>query len=597
MAVFAVASAGRASPSGAAARHSIQCAPSSLGVSARPPGSSIAVSPQPGTRAASASTQISVLGVPAAGIRSVSATGSRSGLHTGRLVPYSQGDGASWIPDRPFLAGERVVASVSVIGARTPAAWRFQIATPTVLVPVPSPPGPRLAPPTLQYFHSRPDLRPPSTAVTADAPRSAPGLLFLAPYSGPEQSGPMIFNDQGQLVWFDPLGGRTQAADFRVQLYHGAPALTWWQDPIDSHGHRHNQDVIVDSAYHVLATVQAGNGLDADHHEFELGPNDTALLAVYNAIRCDLSGVGGHRDDAVWDGVVQEIDIPTGLVRFEWHSLDHVALSESYASAHPSTAGQPFDFFHLNSINVNHDGTLMISARHTWTVYDLDPRTGQLRWRLGGRRSSFTMGPGTKTAWQHDARELPDGSITIFDNGAVPAVHPQSRGIVVRLDLAHRRAVLVRRIEHPHPLLSGSQGDVQALPNGDWLVGWGQLPWVSEFSPSGRLLFDAHLPPIEQSYRAFRFPWVGHPSDPPAIAVVKAKTSQLDVYASWNGATQVAGWEVLEGPSPTDLHQVTNGPQTGFETELTAAADGAYVAVVALDARGSTLGISAAVPA
>lgn len=580
---------------GAVRAHSPRCTPTALGGSAVPLGSTLTVSPAPGTHAASARTQISMLGAPASAIDAVTAVGSRSGPHTGHLSAYSQGDGASWLPDRPFAPGEQVNMSVTVAGAAAPARWTFGVATPTVLVAGHRAPGPKPPRPEVQTFHSRPDLKPPSIAVTTSSVVQAPGLLFVAPYSGPEQSGPMIFDDRGQVVMFYPLPRGTQAADFRVQAYQGRPALTWWEDPPDARGHRTYQGVVVNSAYQVVATVRAGNGLEADHHEFEVGPSGTALMTVYDPIRCDLSSVGGPRDGAVWDGIVQEVDIATGLVRFEWHSLDHVALEESYASARRSSAGNPFDYFHLNSINRNRDHSLLLSARHTWAVYDMDARTGQVRWRLGGRNSSFAMGRHVRTAWQHDAREQPDGSISVFDNGAVPAVHPQSRGVVIRLDPVRQRATLVRRFEHPRHLVSASQGNLQALPNGDWLIGWGQLPWLSEFSSAGRLLFDAHLPPVEQSYRGFRFPWVGRPANPPAIGVVATGRRRMDVYASWNGATEVSQWQVLEGREPDALRLVATAARTGFETRVSARIAAPLVAVLAVDASGRILGVSPAV--
>ena len=88
------------------------------------------------------------------------------------------------------------------------------------------------------------------------------------------------------------------------------------------------------------------------------------------------------------------------------------------------------DFFHLNSIAATPGATLLVSSRNTWAVYDIDARSGQILWRLGGKHSTFALGAGTETAWQHDARELPGGAITVFDNGASPGVHGQSRGIV-----------------------------------------------------------------------------------------------------------------------------------------------------------------------
>ncbi len=289
---------------------------------------------------------------------------------------------------------------------------------------------------------------------------------------------------------------------------------------------------------------------------------------------------------------MQEVDVRTGLVMFQWTSLDHVALAESYASARNSSTSSPFDFFHINSINVDPDGTLLVSARNTWTIYEIDPRTGEIDWRLGGKRSSFAMGAGSTTAWQHDPRVLPDGAISIFDNGASPDVHRQSRGIVVTLNAQAGSAALDEQIVHPPPLLADSQGNMQALENGDWFVGWGQDPALSEFSASGALLFDAHFPAHTQSYRDFRFPWTGTPHEAPAFAFERAAGGAGVVYASWNGATQLAGWRVLAGASARALRPVAQAPRGGFETAiaLPAGTSGRYLAVQALDAAGQVIG-------
>ena len=150
-------------------------------------------------------------------------------------------------------------------------------------------------------------------------------------------------------------------------------------------------DYIVDSSYHVIATVHAGNGLDADGHEFALTPQGTALITIYHEVPYDLSSVGGPKDGTVVDGIVQEIDVATGRVLFEWHSLDHVPLAESYA---PVTRNDAYDYFHINAVNLDNDGNLLISGRHTWTVYKVDRHTGQILWRLGGKRSDFKLGAG-----------------------------------------------------------------------------------------------------------------------------------------------------------------------------------------------------------
>jgi hypothetical protein len=592
---WAGASAGPTAPS---------CVPPTLSVSAALAGSRVTVSPGPGTRDASAATQISLLGVPANELSGVTVVGSRTGAHKGRLVAYSEGDGASFLPARPFAAGELVSvhADLSEGGRRLPFAWSFTVAVPDTAGVAGGSPPPPVNPHDYQSFRSRPDLRPPTVTVTSRSAAAAPGDLFLAPYSGPGQYGPMILDESGALVWFKALSPGARAADLRVQQYEGKPVLTWWQDPLVADGSRAAGVVIANSSYQDIAVVRAGNGYQPDLHEFQITPQGTALLTIYSAVDCNTSAVGGPRDGAVADSLLQEIDLKTGLVMFEWHSLDHVALRDSYASAAPTSRVEPFDYFHINSIDLEQDGDLLVDSRNTWAAYDVNRQTGQVRWRLGGKHSSFAMGAGTLTAWQHDARWQPDGDVTLFDNGETPKVHSQSRAIEVQLDMAGMTATLVHSYEHPTPLVAGSQGNVQVLPNGDWMVGWGQVPDFSEFSGGGQLLLDAHLPAGYESYRTYRLPWTGQPTGPPALAVladsraVAAHRGSV-VYASWNGATDVASWRVLAGASPAKLTPVASAPKAGFQTTIAAQTAGPYVAVQALNDAGAVIGTSSAVKA
>ncbi len=560
----------------------------------------VTVSPAPGSRDASPLTQISFLGGSGTQVSTVVVSGSRSGAHSGRLAAYSQGDGASFLPVHPFTPGEMVTVSATVtLPGETPRplSYSFFIAVPDTLGEAGGSTAPPSEPRYYQRFRSRPDLRPPTVTVTAHAAGAAPGDLLLAPYSGPGQYGPMILDENGGLLWFQPLSpAGARAADLRVQSWEGKQVLTWWQDPLVTATSSKAGIVIASSSYERLAVVRAGNGYQPDLHEFQITPRGTALITVYDGIDCNLSALGGPADGAVADTLIQELDLKTGLVRYEWHSLDHVPLSDSYASPRPGSRKEPFDFFHVNSIDVMRTGDLLIDARNTWAAYDVDPRTGQVRWRLGGRRSSFKLGAGAGTAYQHDAQEQPDGNITFFDNGGTPKAHSQSRAVELELNQATMTATLVRRSVHSPALLAGSQGNVQALAGGDWLVGWGQSPWFSEFSPAGTLLFDAHMPAPYESYRVFRQAWSGQPVVPPAFAFSRSG-SRATVYASWNGATAVASWRVLAGASPRVLAPVASAPRAGFETGLTLPHPlraGSWVSVQALGATGAILGTAPA---
>ena len=437
-------------------------------------------------------------------------------------------------------------------------------------------------------FRSRPDLAPAAAEVTGDVSGTGPGYVFLALKEGVGEHGPMILDDRGRLVWFEKY---VTARDFKVQRYRGRPVLTWWEGSVVV-GHGVGDYVVFDDSYREIMRVHAGNDRSGDLHEFLITPRDTALLTSYAAVPADLSPVGGAEDGAAWDSIVQELDIETGKVLFEWHSLDHVDVEESYVYP-PRDPDLIYDYFHVNCIDVDHDDNLLISARNTSAVYKIDRGSGEMLWRLGGRRSSFEMGEGTRTFWQHDARRQPDGTITIFDNGAHPRVHLQSRAIRLRLNQEAMKATLVREYTHPDGLVSTSQGNMQVLPNGNVLVGWGSEPFVSEFSGDGELLMDAGFPPECESYRAFRFSWTGHPTDAPALALGERSRNKVTLYASWNGATEVTAWEVLSGPHPDRLEPLGSVPRNGFETPMLAQTSDPYVAVRARDSSGETLGTSA----
>jgi hypothetical protein len=292
----------------------------------------------------------------------------------------------------------------------------------------------------------------------------------------------------------------------------------------------------------------------------------------------------------ILDTAIQEIDMRTGLVRWEWHSLDHISASESEVEA----SDTPWDWFHLNSIDLEPDGNILISARNTWAAYQLEGGSGKVLWRLGGLKSSFKMGPGTETAWQHDGRVLGDGEVSLFDDGSNPPIHHESRVVRIALDFTTHGARLASAYTHKNPpLLAASQGNAQALADGNTLVGYGGVPEISEFASGGSLLFDANLPYDMSFYRAFRFPWSGRPLSPPAtLAALNDTGEETVVHASWNGATDVAAWRVLAGAGKGALSARAVIPARGFESSTTLPVKYARVAVQALDSAEHVLGTS-----
>ncbi len=578
-----------------------RCEPSTFNRSATLPGTPLSVAPLPGSYVASARTQISMLGAPASAISDVSVKGSLTGGHGGRLRAYSQGDGASFVVSQPFLAGETVGVRgrVRSAGRTAPFAYSFVVATQdTMPFVAPIPPSGK-DPNEKTHFRSAPTLEAPVLSVSASSPASEPGDLFAAPYSGPGPAGPLIFDEAGNVVWFKPLPQYVSAANLQVQRLDGRPVLTWWQGYIPRQGFGEGEEIIDDSSYRQIGRVRAGNGYKADLHDFHITPQDTALITVFNPVVCNLSAIGGPSGGAVTDSGFEEVDMRTGLVRREWHSLDHVPLSDSYSTATGSSMEWPYDYFHINSFDQRADGTTLISARNTWAMYLLNTATGQLQNVLGGRRTGVKLGEGAQTAFQHDATTLPNGQISVFDNGATPAVHPQSRGLVVAVDPQSGAETLVTQYLHSPALSAASQGNIEPLANQSMFVGWGQQPYFSEYSSSGQLLYDAHWHGSYQSYRGYRFAWTGAPTGAPSIAAAPAAApapaGAVTVYASWNGDTRTTSWRVLAGSSPQKLAPVASAARSGFETAITTPASAPYVAVQALEAGGAVIGTSGAI--
>jgi Arylsulfotransferase (ASST) len=560
------------------------------------------VLPFPGTPDASQSAQITFPALLPYELKSVTVTGSHSGRHAGRLLALPGRRGTAFVPHRMFSAGEQVhvnahlssPAAGTATGAplKTEVSFSFQVARPSAQTskwPPNSGTHPKPKAPPTQSFQSAPDLDPPMVKRTVDDHDAddTSGDFFLTAH------GLLVLNARGQVVWFDRSVQKSHLStlNLRVQHYRGKPVLTWWQGRIIPPGYgAEGQDVIVNRAYQRVATVRGAEGYSADLHEFRLTRGGTALITASVPVKADLSSVGGPRNGSVLDSVVQEIDVRTGRLLWTWHALGHVPISACEVGK--PQADQPYDYFHINSIQQLPNGNLLISARNTWAVYEIARATGHVLWTLGGKNSNFRMGKGTRFYWQHDAQLHPGDLLTVFDDGATPKKENQSRALELNLDLHTMRASLKHAYTHSPPLLAGAQGNVQLLPNGNVLVGWGTAPAFSEYAPSGKQIWDGQFTPPVYSYRAYRSPWRAEPAVRPAISVKTGQGGAVTVFVSWNGATDVARWQVLAGKSKNDLAPVATVKKTGFETAIRAKTADRYIAARALSHSGRALAIS-----
>ena len=426
------------------------------------------------------------------------------------------------------------------------------------------------------HFHTHPDFRPVRMCVSHRAERStAPGNIFLTPWrSSVSDNAAMALTRDGRLLWYRRYSGGVR--DLKVVRYRGRRMLAYY-----TWGHRAYS--LLDDRYREVGRIRTYGHL-TDMHELEITPRGTAYIASYHNVR--------RRGEWLRDYTIQEIDLRTRAKLFEWSASDHVPLSASYE--HRPRGGRAWDFFHGNSIEppTSRDPTIIVSARNTSSVYGIDRRTGRILWTLGGKRDQFGLARGRAMRFcgQHDVRRI-RGGITMFDNGAFGACPAHAaRALRYRLRPGRRSAQLISSL--PSSTVDGARlfpwglGSVRRLSNGHMFVNWGSEPFVTEHTPSGRVVFGMRLG--SNTYRAFRARWFALPTDPPAV-VARRGTRGTDVWVSWNGATNVHAWRVLGGDTPDRLRRYQRVPWADFETHIRLPAGVAYVAVRAIDGAGDVI--------
>jgi hypothetical protein len=506
--------------------------------------------------------------------------------------------------------------------------------------------GPRLAPPRLEALESRkllsgasgvwsfasaPQLHPMRVNVLKLQPGASLNPVFVAPYdqlTDPTalvgQTGLLIMDRAGNPIWFRPVSSnnRVQVVDFQTQTLFGQPVLIWWQGQIAGIVKSRSPAgtslggnfVIYNQNYRPIMTVKPPRGSSTDLHELTITPQGIAYFITTRIVKADLTPYGGPRNGSYVDSAIQGLDLRTRRTAFAWDMAAHVPLSDSIVPV-PTTPGQTWDPYHANSIDASADGSqLLVSARNTWGIYDISRQSGQVLWQIGGKQNQFSLpsdlitGPyGSAFQYQHDARYVP-GGISLFDNagiGAPPNGGPfgPARGLILNLDLQNHAASLASPPYYHDPaLFANSQGNFQVLGNGNVFVGWGSdtqadgslSSYYSEYSSSGSVLADYVLAGQDISYRAYTLPWVGIPLTRPAVAIAAANGGAT-VYASWNGSTETAAWELLAGPTRASLSPVVITSRTGFETAIATTAAGPFYEVKALDAGGGVLSTSAVI--
>ncbi len=456
-------------------------------------------------------------------------------------------------------------------------------------------------------FVSAPKLHPPilKPDIKVVSRRLAPGYWFLTnakagAYTGPMvgEGGPQILDRSLQPVWSVPIGTRVVASNLKLQSYNGQPALSWWEGLISPFGVVEKGELfVVDQTYRTVAKLVATKPWLISLHDAVIqGTN--VWVTVYRTIKGqNLKPYGGSSKGTLLDAGFQEYDLKTGKLLSTWDAMSHIKLSDSYS---PPIKNQAWDAYHINSLQLVGSGEMLVSMRNTQAGYLVNLATGKNVWILGGKHSSFT--PKTPFHFQHDIELHGSNLVSVFDDNCcnqiaadkfAPEFGP-AHGLVLKLDFTHHSVSQVAQYSHGN-LQVAFLGNTELLPDHNVVVGWGSRPYFSEFTKQGKMVFDVKWPSFNQSYRAYVERWVGKPYYPPSGAV-KKKGKKATVYASWNGATQVASWEVMAGGGTSTMKQVAKATKKGFETVIPLKTSYTVYKVVALDQNKKVLGTSAVFP-
>jgi len=433
-------------------------------------------------------------------------------------------------------------------------------------------------------FFSARGLHPPKLKLDSSSQRSklAPGYIFLSNSANTAngalvvgQSGPLILDSHLQPVWFKPVPTNVLASNLELQSYNGAPALSWWQGDVNGLGvTTRGEYVVVDQHYHQIATLTGKNGWLLSLHEFVITGHD-AWVTAYKTVSKDLSRYHGSKHGKLLDAAAQEYDLTSGKLLHSWDLVKHISLG---SSQQPAPKSGVWDAYHLNSIQIIGSNEILISARNTWAAYLVNTSTGKIVWTLSGKphTGNFTVAKNARFEWQHDVR-MQGNLVSIFDDACCRAIstgvfanpNGSARGLILKLDLTHHTAKLDGQYTHGGNFFVAFLGNTELLPNGNVMVGWGSHPNspFTEYTHSGHKLLDASFPKPDESYRALVEQWTGLPSTNPSGAVRTSK-GKATVYASWNGATEVAKWRVLAGPNTSHLVASSTKGRSGFETAI-----------------------------
>jgi len=346
----------------------------------------------------------------------------------------------------------------------------------------------------------------------------APGFIFMNSISFMNKTVNynFIIDSVGNVVYYDkkPLG----AIDFKMQpnglFSYGSPIMLgdkYQAGPLTVQNVM-VQEIVLDSNYTPIDTVQMKNGYLADVHEFVMLPNGNYLMLAYEKNPVDMSQVlkGGDPNAFVVGTVIQELDHNKKCL-FQWRSLDYIPLLETIDNPLKTT----FEHVHGNSLFIDTDGNLIASFPTINAIAKIDMVSGKILWRLGGPHSDFTISNEHQEyapiyfSMQHDVKKLPNGNLLFLDNG-VAKKDWYSRAVEYSIDEDKKQASLVWEYRHNPDISAYAMGSVQRLSNGNTLIDWGLIfkglyKTLTEVNDKNEMMFEMSIPSDAYSYRALKY--------------------------------------------------------------------------------------------
>ena len=327
-------------------------------------------------------------------------------------------------------------------------------------------------------------------------------------------------------------------------------------------------------------------GVGSDLHDVLLLPNGNYLLMAYHQLPgFDLSPIGGANPATAIDAEIQEIEPGNPSPVWTWNAANHISAAQvperwQAIVQQPSMFGTN-DIYHINSFELDGPDHLILSFRALDAVIRISRIDGTIDWKLGGTDlpgKSLTVigdprdGPDGPLAGQHDARVLPNGDVTIFDNGSYPDansqfVGPAPRSVRYQIDRVAKTATFVEEMTDGLAPRSLCCGSTRKLPGGNWVTAWGGDPLVTELTPAGNRVFKLRFAPPFFSYRVAPV-LTGELTAPALQAGMNAQHPRSGLTLS--GATGAFGNVTVGTQSAPQSFTVTNSGQAPVRCAATA---------------------------